>query len=936
MSQDLLSILTGSPAGKTSISPAGTHPMEYDPVEAAMRTVYAENPKATSEERRAIASVIANRAKASGKTVGEVVQEAGQFEPWATESGRKRIGGLKAGSPEYTALLQDVGPILTGDTAPTTEATFFYAPKAQKQLAETAGDRPAKPAWDDGSGTQIGDHLFISKPYGKADLATVLTGSPAGPIAGQAQADEAFKAMFGDPAKYGDTAQDTGAGIVPYAGLNMITLNKPQTELFAIMNKGGSYKPDDPPGSERNPFYIQPGLTEKDAPPGAYFVDRTGKLRRAAGGDEKSSFTAGLSRGVGDVMTSVGELLPGTQDSELVNRLKGDQMIYNAGYGGDVKSGLGRFTGQVAGSVPLTAGAEGLAAPLLSRMGSVGAFLAGKAGQAALPEAAGAGARLAQLATRGGSLAASGAGEGAVASAAVSSANDQPLAEQLATGAVLGGALKPVGAVVGQGMQRFFGPRLQGAIDPAAQALAAKAAGDLPVPVQMSLGQMSGAPAQQMLENSLLRGAEGDIAAGVMQAFKGEQQGALRANVDAVAAKMAGKPVAPGEAGKAVSERLNSMRDAAKAQVDAAYAAAREQGENAMLSSAKDAREAILDGLRADYDLSRVGGVAKVVENFGENGAPTAREMFDMRTRLSNLTQSSDAVEGGAARKAVRALDSYIDGALREDLLLGDPAAVKAWRTAIGKRAAFGKLFEGDDMIDALTERVQRGGGSALKVDPEEATNYILNRSSLGFIGKRNLGRDLKRLEKVLGKNSEEWNALRAETFMRIARAGEGAPEGGQAQFSGQNFMKAWQRVNKEDPQVVGIMFTPEERALVDQFADVAQRVTTPVKGGDNPSNSAITGKKLLEPLFQFLTIGGGAGGGAAFGGPGGAVAGAALGSFMKQLKEILSAGKARRITYGAKPAAEQGLNTSLLPGAVVPATGAIAGGSLAGAQPKQ
>jgi hypothetical protein len=931
MSQDLLSILTGSPAGKTSISPAGTPAIQYDPVEAAMRTVYAENPRATPEERKAIASVIANRAKASGKTVGEVVQEAGQFEPWATESGRKRIDGLKAGSSEYTALLQDVGPILTGDTAPTTEATFFYAPKAQKQLAETVGDRPAKPAWDDGSGTQIGDHLFIARPYGKNDLATVLTGSPAGPDAGKAQADEAFNAMFGDPAKYGEDAQQIGARFEDHKTFS----NAAQKKTLDMMGEG--YRPKDPAGSERHPYFLPPGSSAKDVPPGAFFVDFDGKMKRAEGGEKLSSPFKGLGQGVGDVAISVGGLVPGLKDSELMNLMKTDQAAYGAGYGGDPASGLGRFTGQVVGSMPAMMGAEAAAAPLLGRAGQVGAFLAGKAGQAALPETAGATARLAQMATRGSSLAASGAGEGVLASGLVSSANqDTPIGEQLATGAVLGGALKPVGSLVAKGMERFVGPRLQGAIDPAEQALAAKTAGELPVPVPMSLGNLTGAPAQQMLENSLLRGAEGDIAAGVMQAFKGEQQGALRGNVEAVAAKMGGKPVAAGEAGKAVSERLNTMRDAANDEINAAYKAAREQGENAMLASAKDARNSILEGLRSEYELDRIKGVANVVESFGEGGAPTAREIYDMRTKLSNLTQSSDSVEGGAARKAVRALDSYIDGVVREDLLIGDPNAVKAWKEAIGKRAAFGKLFEGDDMIEALTERVQRGGGTTLKVDPEEATNYILNRSSLGFIGKRNLGRDLKRLEKVLGKDSDEWNALRAETFMRIARAGEGAPEGGVPQFSGQNFMKAWERVKKEDPNVLGVMFTPEERALVDQFAEVAQKVTTPVKGGDNPSNSAITGKKLLEPIFQFLAIGGGAGGGAAMGGIPGAAAGAAMGSFMKQLKEILSAGKARRITYGAKPMAEEALRNPLLPGSMVPTTGAVAGNSLAGTQPKQ
>lgn len=229
---------------------------------------------------------------------------------------------------------------------------------------------------------------------------------------------------------------------------------------------------------------------------------------------------------------------------------------------------------------------------------------------------------------------------------------------------------------------------------------------------------------------------------------------------------------------------------------------------------------------------------------------------------------------------------------------------------ALGSAADYGRLFEGDDLIEGLTERVSRGGGSTLKVDPEEAANYILNRSDLGFVGKKNLGRDLKRLRGVLGDQSDEWNGLRAEVFSRLAKAGEGTGEGGAIQFSGQKFLKSWEKAKRDDPHVIGIMFTPDERKLIDQFAEVSQVVTTPVKGGDNASNSAITAKRLLGPMGRFLSVSGGAGGGATLGGAPGAAAGAAFGFLMKELGDILAAGKAKRFTYDAKPVAAPDLPT--------------------------
>jgi hypothetical protein len=548
-------------------------------------------------------------------------------------------------------------------------------------------------------------------------------------------------------------------------------------------------------------------------------------------------------------------------------------------------------------------------------------------------------ARLAHLAARGGQLAASGSAEGAAGTLLTSSASDAPLEQQLATGALLGGVLKPAGGAITSGISRLIGGgKVPDAAAPDAQQAIYEAAQNLPRRVPLTQGEIMLSPTRQMAENLMAKGSDGELAQGVVRGFRAEQQQAIRENVKAIAESISGRGMDPGEGAAAASARLNAMRDVAKKAVDKAYDDARARGEDAMLATAAEVREGVLETLRGSYALDRIKSVASELERFGEGGAPTVRELYEMRSRLSKLTQSSDPIEGGAARQAVIGVDAYIRTALKNDLFLGDPKAVDAWKKAVRSRADFGKLFEGDDLIDKLTERVDYGGEKgALKVDPEEAVNYIFNRGDLGWIGKRNLGRDLKRMQKELGPDSEEWNGLRAEVFYRIARAGESAPEGGASQFSGQKFFKSWDKAKREAPQIVNTMFTPEERKLIDDFAEVAQVATTPVKGGDNTSNTTPAAKKLLDNVLQYIATMGGAGGGAVVGGPPGAVGGVLLGSFFKSLGDILAVGKARKATYGAKPLADKpSLQNKLIPGPALPVAGAVVGGRLNQQPPPQ
>lgn len=224
-------------------------------------------------------------------------------------------------------------------------------------------------------------------------------------------------------------------------------------------------------GSESSPFYETPDHPAKDAPPGSYYVPLTGGIKRAPGGPAESSLAEGLGQGVADVAASVGNLLPGTGDSEILNRLNADQQIHDAKYGGDKWTGAGRFGGQLLASAPLLAGGEAALAPVLENAGPVGTFIAGRGGlqldrltgKVVMKKG------LAGLTERGGSLATAGAATGAGAAALTSSTSDAPLPQQIGAGAVGGALLGPVapaiegaGGKAVQGIKSLVKPLTQG------------------------------------------------------------------------------------------------------------------------------------------------------------------------------------------------------------------------------------------------------------------------------------------------------------------------------------------------------------------------------------------------------------------------------------------------------------------------------------------
>lgn len=152
-------------AAAASNVPAPPPPPED--LDMLVRTIWGEARSQTPEQQALAAQVILNRSAAHGGSIKDTVLAKGQFEPWGDGKGsqRDRMLKLDPNSEEYQKILANIQPAVTG-AMPNAGYDHFYA-------AGNAGR--AKPAWDNGTGTQVGDHIFFKLGYGGAPA-----GSPVG------------------------------------------------------------------------------------------------------------------------------------------------------------------------------------------------------------------------------------------------------------------------------------------------------------------------------------------------------------------------------------------------------------------------------------------------------------------------------------------------------------------------------------------------------------------------------------------------------------------------------------------------------------------------------------------------------------------------------------------------------------------------------------
>lgn len=403
----------------------------------------------------------------------------------------------------------------------------------------------------------------------------------------------------------------------------------------------------------------------------------------------------------------------------------------------------------------------------------------------------------------------------------------------------------------------------------------------LPVPVPLTKGQTSMLAKDQMFEDQAIKGSFGDGAERIMRGQAQMQDEALRANVPAIQQRIGGEGarVQRGAAGAAVQTDLEQSARALNKEVGRRYDLARntagEAPESVTEAIFNDVSAAISDfaphapgavkELEALQKLLYRKPVSKQSTILGPDGQPIAglkidegfnpadiKSLYDWRRKITRLAENAkDRTEAAAFNGMKRAFDDSLDTAMLSALGSGDKAAVDAWRAAITARKAYGRIFESGDLVEKLVEK----DANQFKVAPEAASNVIFGVSETQLLSRPELARELKKIKQIV--SPETWNTLREEAFLRLAQRGEaGAFQGGQRQFSGVNLKKAVDGMRTQNPEVWHTLFDDKERALISQFANVSARVTNPVRGGQNFSNTASALSNIVQKIGEALFVG--------------------------------------------------------------------------------
>lgn len=516
-------------------------------------------------------------------------------------------------------------------------------------------------------------------------------------------------------------------------------------------------------------------------------------------------------------------------------------------------------------------------------------------------------------------------GTGINAADAFARGNDVGTAAGVGFGLGLGG---PVVGRLGSAAVQGAGRLIRGGAPPVAtpQNIAHVAGVDVP----LSSGQATGDVTAQMMENTALRGGEGQAPQRVAeQFFRGEQVPAVEQARAAIGQQFdrGGRAVVdnPQAAGEMIGERVRDLEQASRQRYQNLYDTALSQPGDIHADAFRDIGQSIKGALsarrqpviiddvttpvasRAIQDVDRTISELRIQNRASPHGQPDPDSIVGINLQgvdqvRKRLTAMASATERGSAdqramRSVISEFDSHVEDAISNGLFTGrsDQAldALRQARAAYREhQQAFRSQGAGDDVGRTMERIVGRNGGEG--ATPTEISNWLYGSAKVGGTGLS--VRLADHMRGLLGQNSAEWAAVRQGLWSRLTESTQGVTDFGPAKIAN----RIGEFLNGSGSPLAQAMFSPQERQLMTNFMNL-QRQLEPRPGAVNYSNTG--------PVLRMLAVNAMRGVMAAIGasvaGPVGTLAFVAGRPAAERLAERSAAGRIARSLYQT-PAQQQ------------------------------
>lgn len=362
--------------------------------------------------------------------------------------------------------------------------------------------------------------------------------------------------------------------------------------------------------------------------------------------------------------------------------------------------------------------------------------------------------------------------------------------------------------------------------------------------VRLTRGEVTQNPARLGREDQAVKlGGELSPEAATLRAFKTEGQPAeLTEAARAAGRAVTGREISPvkGSSFSDVQPGLLGKKVAAKREITAAFDVAKSTTARLEADAVKPLRQQFREIAREFRTFPQLQNVVKRLSaaTNPKQGTVALKTLEDFRKELVALQGSSDRAIVAGATRLKRAYDQYMtalaSGRFGAMFSRGGPADIKAFKKAIALRAKFGQKFEDNPILERLLRFEPRAQKPTLAMSPEESVDLLFGAG----IGKSQTAAALRALSGVLGRNSRDFNAIKAEQLTRLFKTGKtNALETGS--ISGARLASNLDDLLLNRPDVAKALYSADDIRFLRTLRRVAETAT--VRRADIPINRSNT-----------------------------------------------------------------------------------------------